>query len=84
MTRVTFQHLRTVPSRPSRRGKGYCNRGARAWALQHGFDWGDFVRNGIEAEKLVAIGDAFALALVKHARECEAREAAAAAEARNG
>ena len=49
---------------------------ARAWGLQHGIDWGDFVRNGIEAEKLEAIGDAFALALVQHARACEAREAA--------
>lgn len=72
MTRVTFQHLRTVPARG---GKGYCSRGARPWAQQHGIDWSDFVRNGIEAERLEAIGDAFALALVKWARECDARAA---------
>lgn len=72
--RVMFQHLRTVPSRPSRTGKGYCRDKSKAWARAHGIDWRDFVRNGIEAETLEATGDAFALALVKHARECEARK----------
>jgi hypothetical protein len=33
-------------------------------AAARAFDWKDFVRNGIEAEKLEATGDGFALALV--------------------
>lgn len=79
MTRVTFEHLRTIPR--ARGGRGYCRDKSKAWARRHGIDFKDFVRNGIEAERLEAIGDAFALALVKWARECEAR---AAEEASNG
>lgn len=69
--RVTWQHMRTIPSR---RGRGYCRNGAKALAKRHGLDFRDFVRNGIEAETLEATGDAFALALVAWARECEAKE----------
>lgn len=75
--RVTFQHLRTIPYFNKR--PGFCRAGARAWAAQHGIDFRDFVRNGIEAERLEAIGDAFAIATVKWAHECEARAAAEAA-----
>lgn len=69
--RVTWQHMRTIPSR---RGRGYCRNGARALAKRHGLDFRDFVRNGIEAEALESTGDAFALALVAWARECETKE----------
>lgn len=70
---VTSRHLFTVPYFSKRRG--FCRDGARAWARAHGIDWKGFVRNGIEAEKLEAVGDAFAQALVKWARECDARAA---------
>jgi hypothetical protein len=43
---------------------------------QKGFDWKDFVRNGIAAERLEATGDGFALALVDWARKCETQGAA--------
>lgn len=72
---VTTKHLFTIPGFSPR--PGFCRGGARDWWRQHGLDWGDFVRNGIAAEKIEATGDALGLALVAWARECEAREAAA-------
>lgn len=71
---VTTRHVFTV--RGFNKRPGMCRDGARRWARAHGIDWGDFVRNGIDADKLEAIGDAFALAIVKWARECDARERA--------
>jgi hypothetical protein len=71
---VTTRHLFTIPGFSPR--PGFCRDKTRAWATQQGFDWKDFVRNGIDAEKLEATGDGFALALVAWARECEAKERA--------
>jgi hypothetical protein len=71
---VTTRHLFTVPGFSKR--QGFCRGGARRWAQAHGIDWKDFVRNGIDSERLAATGDAFALALVKWAGECAAAEAA--------
>lgn len=73
MTLVRFEHLRTIPN--ARGGKGYCRDKTKAWARMHGLDFRDFVRNGIDAERLEATRDGFALALVKWARECDARGA---------
>lgn len=70
---VTIRHLRTIPGFSKR--AGFCANGSRNWAAAHGIDWGDFVRHGIAIEKLEAINDAFAIALVKWARECAARDA---------
>lgn len=70
--RVTTRHLFTIPGFNRRRG--FCRDKSRAWAKRQGLDWRDFVRNGIEAEKLEATGDAFALALVAWARKCESQE----------
>lgn len=41
---------------------------ASLWFKARGFDWKDFVRNGIEAEKLLATGDAQAKRVVEIAR----------------
>jgi hypothetical protein len=71
---VTTRHMLTVPGF-NRRG-GLCRGKSREWAKRHGLDWGDFVRNGIDTQRLEATGDPFALALVKWARECQAAEAA--------
>jgi hypothetical protein len=71
---VTTRHLFTIPGFSTRRG--FCRDKARAWAKQKGFDWKDFVRNGIAAERLEATGDGFALALVDWARKCETQETA--------
>lgn len=66
---VTIQHLHTVPTWTTR--SGYCARQSRAFFARHGFDWLDFVRHGIEAEKLLATDDALAEHLVEHARQVE-------------
>jgi hypothetical protein len=71
---VTTRHLFTVPGFHKR--PGFCRDKAKAWARAHGIDWRDFVRNGIEAERLEATGDGFALALVQWARTCQTQEAA--------
>ncbi|CEH99163.1 hypothetical protein PAMH19_0375 [Pseudomonas aeruginosa] len=62
---VTAQHLHTVPTWTTR--QGYCHRQARDFFKRHGLDWMAFLRDGIEADVLVATGDALALKLVEHA-----------------
>ena len=64
--KVTLQHYRTCPG--FGRKPGFCNREGRAWAKRLGLDWGRFVRDGIEDSELEATGNAFAIALAKHAR----------------
>lgn len=73
MTRVTIRHLRTIPGTHKRRG--WCNDRARVWFKRHNLDWTDFVRNGIDADILLATGCGLALAMVAWARECDAKEA---------
>lgn len=48
---------------------GYCARGARRWFARMNLDWSAFVREGIDAEILLATGDAMAVRLVEHVRE---------------
>lgn len=69
---VTTRHVFTIPYFNARRG--FCRDGMRRWFDAHGLDWADFKAHGIEAERLEAIGDAFALAAVQWARECAATE----------
>lgn len=45
-----------------------CGKGARAFFSRHGLDWSDFVKQGIEAEKLENTKDAMAQRLVEVAR----------------
>lgn len=45
-----------------------CSRGARLFFERHGLDWRSFLSEGIEAEKLIATGDAMALQVVEVAR----------------
>ena len=76
---VTFHHALTVPyfCKPRADGRrGFCRPMMRVWFDDHGLDYAAFKRNGIEEEKLLAVGDAFAVATVKWAHECEARAAA--------
>ncbi len=65
--KVTVAHLRSVPGFSPK--PGFCLGRSREWFKRHGLDWRDFVRNGIDAEKLEATGDGLALALVAHARK---------------
>lgn len=66
---VTIQHLHTVPTWTTR--TGYCARQSRTFFAEHGLDWLDFVRSGIDAGVLIATGNALALHLVEHARNVE-------------
>jgi len=50
VTRVYLRHLRS---------QEWCLRGCRDWWKVHGFDWSDFLTNGIEADKLRGTGDAY-------------------------
>ena len=43
----------------------YCASGCRAFFHNHGFDWGKFLREGIEREKFVSTNDAMAIKAVK-------------------
>ncbi|MDH1681143.1 hypothetical protein N5E30_06040 [Pseudomonas chengduensis] len=67
---VTIQHLHTVPTWTTR--TGYCARHSRAFFAEHGLDWLAFVREGIDAQVLIATDNALALHLVEHARKVEA------------
>lgn len=63
---VTIQDARAVLT-PT--GRGYCSRGIRAFFQRHGLDFNDFLKNGIEEEKLINTGDYMALKAVEVARE---------------
>lgn len=60
MTTVEMKHIRQAR---------YCAKGARTFFEKHGFDWNDFLKNGIEETKLLATGDAMALKVVEVANE---------------
>lgn len=62
------------------RASKLCFQGARPWLSRHEFSWQGFLANGIDAEVLVATGDALALRVVAQARARLAREARAADE----
>ena len=66
---VTVQHMHTVPTWNGR--QGYCHGQARAFFQLHGLDWMGFLRNGIEADVLLATGDARAEHLVQYVMEAE-------------
>lgn len=42
-----------------------CSAGARRWFVKQGFDYPDFLKNGIDAEKFKATGDPMALQVVE-------------------
>ncbi|CAM5384217.1 hypothetical protein [Rhodanobacter lindaniclasticus] len=51
---------------------GFCRGGARRWAKRNGIDWSQFRHQGVDEAVLLAIGDAFALAVVRNAHDMEA------------
>lgn len=52
---VSMRHVRAAK---------ICAKGARGWWALQGWDYADFLVNGIAAEKLEATGDALALKVV--------------------
>jgi hypothetical protein len=63
--RVFLRHLHAAKPRP------ICHSGGRKWWNRRGWSWSDFVRNGIDGQKLLDTGDAFAIRVVR-AAEAEA------------
>lgn len=49
------------------RSVGVCDR-VRFWFRKHGLDWADFLKNGIEDERLLRTGDAQAFRVVEEIR----------------
>jgi len=45
-----------------------CSDGVRTWWSRQGFDWSDFLDNGISADKLLETGDPMAMRVVEIAR----------------
>lgn len=54
----------TIRMRDIRAAK-MCSSGARQFFERHNLDWSGFLKNGIEAEKLLATGDAMARRVVE-------------------
>lgn len=59
MTIVRMEHIRKAD---------LCSEGARRFWKKHNLDWSDFLANGIDAEILLATGDAQAALVVEVAR----------------
>lgn len=51
------------------RGTGYCPSGIRDWFKAQGFDYRDFVLNGIEAQRLLDTKDVLVEAVARRAIE---------------
>ena len=71
ITLADMAQVRGFSARP-----GLCRSGARVWAARHGLDWDAFRTQGIAASKLLAVGDAFAVAIVEQTRARRREEAA--------
>lgn len=53
------------------RSTRHCVRGIKRWFIANRLDFNAFLRDGIEAEALLATGDALALAVVTKVREAK-------------
>jgi hypothetical protein len=45
----------------------YCSRGIRLFFDKYGLDYTDFIKNGIDADKLLSLNDSMANKVVEHA-----------------
>lgn len=63
-TVITIDHVRAV---------GLCVNGTRTWFARHDLDFRTFLREGCDAETLLATGDAMAQRVVSYA-EAHARQ----------
>lgn len=51
------------------RGAGMCSKGARQFFKRHRLSWPEFLKAGVDVEKVEATGDAMALRVIEVARE---------------
>ena len=42
-----------------------CSKGARAFFIRHGLDWSEFLKSGIDSDKLESTGDKMAISVVE-------------------
>lgn len=63
---VKVRHARMVDTAQP---DGYCVPGMQKFFERHNLSFRDFCRHGIDADKLIATGDAMALEVVRIARE---------------
>ncbi len=61
--KVYPRHMRLI------NGGTYCSSGAREWFGRNNLSWNEFVFHGICESKLIATGDAMAIAVVEEARK---------------
>lgn len=66
MTTIYLKHARAVLG-PN--GRGYCNRGLRAFGEKHGLDWVHFLENGIDVELVRHIDDEMVRAVIAEAEK---------------
>ena len=61
--RVYIRHIRSarIHGRP---GTKLCARGLKVWARSHGFDIGDFIKNGVAVEDLARFTEDSSVAAV--------------------
>ena len=62
MTTVRIKHVRQAK---------LCASGTRVWFQRHGIDYTDFLKNGIDAEKILTLGDHFGNTVVALAQKEE-------------
>lgn len=53
---------------------GYCRKGGRAFAERYGFNWLEFLKNGIDSSQLDGIDDEMVRAVVEQSRRREEAE----------
>jgi hypothetical protein len=53
---------------------GFCGLGARRWFHSRGIDFNDFMKNGIDADELIARGDHLAVVVVERKRKREQQD----------
>lgn len=56
---VTINHIRAY---------GYCAKGARNFFKSYQLDWQDFLKSGIESDRLLSTHNALATSLVQYAQ----------------
>lgn len=69
MNKLIVRHQHIYATQVS--GSQLCSTGARVWFTEHGLSWNDFIAQGIDADRLLATGDAFAIAVVETAKRME-------------
>lgn len=66
---VHLRHARMI-RRPG--GRPLCRGGIEAWCQRHAIPWADFTGPGVPGERIVEVGDPYAMKLIANARKEQA------------